>query len=240
MRWGALGALLLLAGCQAELGPSGPGMVSREAEALAGRRAAPKLERQFGGTYSDSAIEARLAAIEARLALEPQPESCRWQFSLLASDEVNAFSLPGGLIYVTRGLCARIGEDDAMLAAAVAHEMSHVLRRDGLMPACASVEESFDREAQADAGGAALMRAGGYEPAKLAQLMRLTADVQPAGWAEERAAKLGARVERAVVVARGDAAPAREREPVRTWEGGNVNTWEAERMSACDGNALSM
>jgi predicted Zn-dependent protease len=131
-----------------------------------------------------------LVAIGQRLTLEPQPEACSWRFWLLASDEVNAFSLPGGLIYVTRGLCQRIGEDDDLLAAAVAHEMSHVLTRDGLKPACATTEESFDREAQADAGAVALMRAGGYEAAGLARLMEMTTDVQPEGWAELRAEKV--------------------------------------------------
>lgn len=222
---GTLAALILLvAGCHGELGPAGPGSLSREAEALAGRRAAPKLERQFGGTYSDPAMEARLAVIVARLALEPQPESCRWRFWLLASDEVNAFSLPGGLIYVTRGLCTRIGDDDDMLAAAVAHEMSHVLRRDGLLPACSSVEEAFDREAEADAGGVALMRLAGYQPAKLAQLMELTADVQPAGWAKARAARVPAEASLAVEGGRNEGAGKSKIEVASTGESDKAKT----------------
>ena len=193
---GALTALLLLvAGCTG-LEPSGPGMLSREAEALAGQRAAPRLERQFGGTYDDPAITARLAVIGKRLALEPRPESCQWRFWLLASDEVNAFSLPGGLIYVTRGLCQRMGDDDDLLAAAVAHEMSHVLSRDGLKPAAGSVEESFDREVQADSGAATLLRVGGYDPKGLVRLMALTKDVQPTGWAQARAEKLNEATEK--------------------------------------------
>jgi predicted Zn-dependent protease len=188
---GALIALILtMAGCQSGLGPPIADGLSREAEALAGRRAAPRLERQFGGTYTDAAVEARLAAIVERLAQDPQPESCQWRFWLLASDEVNAFSLPGGLIYVTRGLCGRLGEDDELLAAVVAHEMSHVLSRDGLSPACGNADAAFEREVHADAGAVALLLAAGYEPDGLGKVMELTADVQPSGWAEKRAAQV--------------------------------------------------
>jgi len=43
---------------------------------------------------------------------------------------------------------------------------------------------------QADAGGATLLRAGGYDPKGLVRLMALTTDVQPTGWAQARAEKL--------------------------------------------------
>jgi len=181
---------LILAGCQAGKVPAGPEILSAEAQALAGRRAAPQLERQYGGTYADPAIEARVAAVGRRLGQQLRPESRRCQFFLLASEQVNAFSLPGGLIYVTRGLCRRVGDDDGLLAATIAHEMSHIFSGDSLKPACGTARESLQRETEADAGAAALLRVSGSSPADLARLMDLTADVQPDGWAEARKASL--------------------------------------------------
>ena len=104
--------------------------------------------------------------------------------------EVNAFSLPGGRIYITRGLCRRIADDEDLLAAAIAHKMSHLLRRDGLKPTCVTAKESFDREVEADAGAVALLAPAGYPPAGLARLLDLTADVQPTGWAENAKARV--------------------------------------------------
>jgi predicted Zn-dependent protease len=57
----------------------------------------------------------------------------RYQFTVLASDAVNAFSLPGGFVYVTRGLFDLISEDeDYMLTFVLAHEMGHVDRQHAL------------------------------------------------------------------------------------------------------------
>ena len=44
-------------------------------------------------------------------------------------DEINAFALPGGPIYVFRGLIDAVGDDDDMLACVLGHEMAHINRR---------------------------------------------------------------------------------------------------------------
>jgi predicted Zn-dependent protease len=127
----------------------------------------------------------------ARSAATSLPE-CR----ILASRQVNAFSLPGGLIYVTQGLYARIQSDEALLAAAIAHELAHIEHKDSLKPACGSEQESLHREIAADVSGAQYLREAGYSPEDLVRLLQSTADVQPAGWAEARVQQLQREVPR--------------------------------------------
>lgn len=186
---GALAVLICgLVGCQGGL-PIQPSF-SREAEALAGRRAAPTLEQRFGGIECDPVAEARLCRAGERLACCLPAEARRWRYSILRSDQVNAFSLPGGLIYVTRGLYERIEFDESLLDAVLAHEMSHVLRQDSLKHRCGTAEESLSREVDTDAGAVVLLKAAGRSAEPLDRLLALTADVQPPGWAMERRARL--------------------------------------------------
>ncbi len=53
-----------------------------------------------------------------------------WQFRIVNSAEINAFALPGGYIYVNRGVC-EAAEDEAQLAGVIAHESGHVVMRHG-------------------------------------------------------------------------------------------------------------
>jgi predicted Zn-dependent protease len=110
---------------------------SPEKEAAIGRRAAGKLEKQVG-VWHDSAAQARLEKIIANLAPHTSPQGLPfdvprvthppvdWQVKLLATDAINAISLPGGYVYCTRGMY-RAAESDDELAAVLAHEMSHTL-----------------------------------------------------------------------------------------------------------------
>ena len=145
---GILASLLILAaGCQ-----TGGALhwstltMSAEAEALAGRRAAPALEDRFGGILDDTRALERMRHIGRRLADSPGGADVDWHFHLLASDKVNAFSLPGGLVYVTRGLYDRIGARDGLLAAVIAHEMAHVAHKDSLKPSACTARQGLERE----------------------------------------------------------------------------------------------
>lgn len=74
--------------------------------------------------------------------VDPRPDIV-YRFAVLDSDEVNAFASPGGYVFVTRG-ALRLMEDEAMLAAVLAHEVAHVNQRD-------VIEEIQDR-ARTDLG----------------------------------------------------------------------------------------
>lgn len=182
--------LLLLVGVVGCGGPDSPvrpiALWSADSEALAGLRAAGPLEKHFGGVLNDPSAVQRMDDIGNRLAIHVSDTSAGWHFYLLAGEQVNAFSLPGGLIYVTRGLYDRIGSKDSLLAAVIAHEMGHVIHKDSLKPKPGTVAEALHREMAADRVGTELLAAAGYPPGGLPALLRAIADVQPTGWANAR------------------------------------------------------
>ena len=185
--------LMLLIGCQAGGQAASPQTqaVCGDAEALAGRQAAPLLEERYGGVVTRTVAIERMRHIEQRLTRANPDLRGEWRFHLLASDKVNAFSLPGGILYVTSGLYERrIGDDDGLLAAVIAHEMAHVQRKDSLKPACHSASEALAREMSADRAAARHLFAAGYDVQCLTDLLRMIEDVQPRGWAEARIASL--------------------------------------------------
>jgi predicted Zn-dependent protease len=154
-----------------------------------GQRAAPALERRFGGTFDDTALLNRLRYVGQRLAAASPELDRPWHYRLLASDRINAFSLPGGLIYITRGLCERrIGQDNDLLAAVIAHEAAHVMGQDSLKAGRRGPDQALEREISADRRAARYLSAAGYDARCLGDLLRLLKDVQPPGWANARIA----------------------------------------------------
>ena len=95
-------------------------------DAVIGAREHPRIIAAYGGVYSDRAAEVMLARIVSRLlAAADQPDQ-EFTITILDSSEVNAFALPGGYVYVTRGILA-LASDTSELAAVLAHEMAHVI-----------------------------------------------------------------------------------------------------------------
>lgn len=87
-----------------------------------------KLVAAFGGEYSAPAMERLLDAIAAKLVAASSDPSRSYQVTILNSPLVNAFALPDGRLYVTRGLLA-LANDESEIAAVMAHEMAHVLAK---------------------------------------------------------------------------------------------------------------
>jgi len=79
----------------------------------------------FGGEYSAPATERYLNETLARLAPASQTPSEPYRVTILDSPVVNAFALPSGDIFVTRGLLA-LANDGSEVAAVMAHEIAHV------------------------------------------------------------------------------------------------------------------
>jgi predicted Zn-dependent protease len=79
----------------------------------------------FGGEYSAPATERYLNEILARLAPATQTPSETYRVTILNSPIVNAFALPSGDIFVTRGLLA-LANDSSEIGAVMAHEIAHV------------------------------------------------------------------------------------------------------------------
>jgi beta-barrel assembly-enhancing protease len=62
------------------------------------------------------------------VSLHSERPNLNWQFGVLDSDNINAFSTPGGYVFVTRGLLVRM-KSEAELAGVLAHEVSHVVKK---------------------------------------------------------------------------------------------------------------
>jgi len=98
-------------------------------EAAVGRAEHPKLLAAMGGAYDErGALTRYVAKIGRRLQAVSEMPSPPFTFTIVNSDEINAFALPGGYVYVTRGLIA-LADSEAELAGVLAHEIGHVTAR---------------------------------------------------------------------------------------------------------------
>lgn len=80
----------------------------------------------YGGPYHDAKLEKRIAAMVERLVAASERPEQRYRVTLLNSPAVNAFALPSGQLYITRGLIG-LTNDGSELASVLAHEMAHVI-----------------------------------------------------------------------------------------------------------------
>ena len=103
------------------------GLLPVEQEAQIGAQEHVKIVRQMG-LYEDDALQNYVNVIGQRLAVHTERPDVTYRFFIVDSDMVNAFALPGGYIYVTRGLMA-LANSEAELAAVIAHEIAHVTAR---------------------------------------------------------------------------------------------------------------
>lgn len=102
-------------------------LVSEEQEIATGRQAHQQIVRSIG-IYGDEQLRKYVEAIGMRLAKASERPDLPWTFTVLDDPVVNAFALPGGFIYVTRGLLAHL-TSEAQLAGVLAHEIGHVTAR---------------------------------------------------------------------------------------------------------------
>ena len=127
MNAGVLTLLLVVALVLVPAIPARAELISTAQEIAIGRRAAAELEAEFG-LAADPAPHAAVTQIGARLAAISTRPSLPWTFRVLNSSQVNAISLPGGFIYVTRGMLSFVQSPDE-LAFVLAHEVGHVEER---------------------------------------------------------------------------------------------------------------
>src|SRR5213595_4027039 len=102
-------------------------LISESQEIAMGR----DYDRQVGasiGLYPDSGLQRYLQQFGTRLAATSERPNLPWTFRVVDDPVVNAFALPGGFIYVTRGIFAHLNSE-AELAGVVGHEIGHVTAR---------------------------------------------------------------------------------------------------------------
>jgi len=82
----------------------------------------------YGGAYEDPKLHAKLTSIVNRLVAASERPDLSYKITILNSPAVNAFALPNGQLYVTRGLLG-LANDSAEFASVMSHEMAHVIAR---------------------------------------------------------------------------------------------------------------
>ncbi|MAL78453.1 MAG: peptidase M48 [Sneathiella sp.] len=85
---------------------------------------------QYGGEYIQPGLNDYILDVGLRLAFVSEMRDLPWRFTILNSPVVNAFALPGGYVYITRGLLA-LANNEAEVAGVLAHEIGHVTARHG-------------------------------------------------------------------------------------------------------------
>ena len=126
-----LPALLMLGACSTNPATgeqSFTAFMSPEKEIQVGAEEHPKMLKQFGGAYGDRGLSTYVRELGLRLAKQSEMPDLPWTFTVLNDTKVNAFALPGGYVYVTRGLLA-LASDEAELAGVLSHEIGHVTAR---------------------------------------------------------------------------------------------------------------
>ena len=123
--------LPLLGGCATNPTTGGAiftGGMSQQEEIRVGRLHHPVILKQYGGEYGAPELKRYVESIGQFLASTAERPDLKFKFTVLNSEDVNAFATPGGYVYVTRGLMA-LADDEAQLAAVLAHEIGHIAAR---------------------------------------------------------------------------------------------------------------
>ena len=102
-------------------------LLSTQEEIALGNEAKPALTEQYGGEIASSQLRAYVDGVGRGLAAQTEADypQLPWEFIVLDSDVINAFALPGGKVFVSRGLLERL-VNEAQLAGVLGHEIGHV------------------------------------------------------------------------------------------------------------------
>jgi predicted Zn-dependent protease len=100
---------------------------STDREVQLGKSIAIQVEKEYKQA-DDPLMQKRVGEIGKRIAAVCDRKEIDYEFMVLEDDDVNAVSLPGGYVYIFRGLIDKVGSDDE-LAGVVAHEVGHIVAR---------------------------------------------------------------------------------------------------------------
>ncbi|MBK7949345.1 MAG: M48 family metalloprotease [Deltaproteobacteria bacterium] len=139
------------------------------------------------GIVEDPELNRYVQSIAKRLLRYAPPRPFEYEFGIVDQVVPNAFALPGGKIYVSRGLLALVGSEDE-LAGVLGHEITHAAERHaaarleisrrinplviGWMRAAQIAAYGRDQERDADRGGQILCAKAGYDPGGIATFLR--------------------------------------------------------------------
>jgi predicted Zn-dependent protease len=121
-------------------------LLSEAEEAAIGQQQDAEIRREMG-VYDHPSLQQYVNEIGQELARNSHRPHLPWSFTIVDSPAINAFALPGGYIYLTRGLMAYL-DDESELAGVLGHEIGHVTAR--------HAAQAYTRQAQAGIGLAIL------------------------------------------------------------------------------------
>lgn len=102
--------------------------MSEQDELRVGAEEHPKILKEMGGVYDDPTIQTYVDWVGEKLAKVSDLPDLKFTFTVLNEPNINAFALPGGYVYITRGLIS-LAENEAEMASVLAHEIGHVTAR---------------------------------------------------------------------------------------------------------------
>jgi len=168
-------------------------------DARVGEDQRPLIEAELG-IVKDEALNRYVRSVALRLLRHAPPRPFDYQFQIVDQDVPNAFALPGGQIYVSRGLLSLATSEDE-LAGVLGHEITHAAERHasarieytrrmnpfaiGFLRAAKIAAYGRDQERDADRGGQLLAAKAGYDPRGIANFLRKldAAERYEIGWA---------------------------------------------------------
>jgi predicted Zn-dependent protease len=204
LRMGLMALLAGLVGCAVNpvSGKTDFVMMTEQQELDLGRRYSQEIARQHPA-YADQALQNYVQRIGNKLAQNSHRSNLAYQFTVVDSPDINAFALPGGHIYINRGLLAYLNSE-AELAAVLGHELGHVTARHGVQQQSqaqawgilsqvvavgtgvgiagdltnvlgGAVVSGYgrDMELQADALGAEYLARAGYDPQAMIEVVKV-------------------------------------------------------------------
>ncbi len=121
----------LLAGCSTAMGPQnqvGLPTPAKPQMSEAHQREHQRILSAYGGSYESPRLQPMLTETVEKLVAASERPDLKYEVTILNSPSVNAFALPTGQLYVTRGLLA-LANDNSELASVLSHEMAHVIAR---------------------------------------------------------------------------------------------------------------
>ena len=155
-------------------------------DARVGEEETPLIEAELG-LVQDEALTAYVRSVALRLLRHAPSRPFEYEFKIVDQSVPNAFALPGGKIYVSRGLLALVTSEDE-LAGVLGHEITHAAERHaaarqeygrrlnpfsiGLLRAAKIAAYGRDQERDADRGGQLLAAQAGYDPRGIARFLR--------------------------------------------------------------------
>lgn len=104
--------------------------LSDKSEIDIGRRADSRIKRTYGGEFKNYQIQRYVEEVGGKIVAVCERQNIPYHFTILDSDKINAMTLPGGYIYVSRGMLEAL-DSEAQLAAVLGHEITHVALRHG-------------------------------------------------------------------------------------------------------------